>query len=136
MILLAAPLLVAAAPGTAPITVAVSGVGAAQGKVRVDICTPRTFTREDCPYFGVATAKAGTTVVTVEGVPPGTYAAQAYWDKNANGKGDRNFMGLPTELVGFSRDPKVGMSRPKFSGSSFAHGSGGTNIAFRVRKIP
>ena len=135
-ILSALPLLIGAAPGTAPITVAVSGVGAAEGRVRVDICTPATFTYETCPYHATAPASAGTTTVTVAGVPPGTYAAQAYWDREGNGKGGRNFMGMPTELVGFSRDPKVGMARPKFTGSAFEHGPGGTRIAFRVRKIP
>ena len=132
----AALLLGAASPPSAPVTVAVSGVGAAQGRVRVDICTPKSFTHETCPYSGEAAAKAGTTIVTVPGVPPGTYAAQAYWDRNGNGKGDRNMVGMPTELVGFSRDPKVGLSRPKFSGSAFEHGPEGTRIAFSVRKIP
>lgn len=129
-------LLGGATAGTAPITVSISGVGAAQGRVHVDICTPKTFTRENCPYAGEAPARAGTTVVTVKDVPTGTYAAQAYWDKNGNGKGDRNFLGMPTELVGLSRDPKVKLSRPKFGGSSFEHVAYGTSIAFTVRKIP
>lgn len=125
-----------AASSGAPIIVAVSGIGQARGTVHVDVCPEKQFTQEKCPWSATAKASAGTTVVRVNGVPPGRYAAQAYWDVNANGKADRNFIGMPTELVGFSRDVKVSTSRPKFSAAAFDHGDGPTSITFAVRKIP
>jgi uncharacterized protein (DUF2141 family) len=134
--LLACPLLLSAAPATAPVEVAVSGIGAARGQVRVSICPPAQFTREGCPWSANATARAGTTLVTVPNVPPGRYAAQAYWDANGNGKADRNFIGMPLELVGFSNDVRVKMSRPAFAAAAFDHGSAPTRIAFAVHKIP
>jgi len=129
-------LLSAASPGGSPVVVTVSGVTGSQGRVHVDICTPKSFTRENCPWSAEAPARKGTTVVTVPNVPPGRYAAQAYYDANSNGKGDRNLIGMPTELVGFSRDVKVKMARPKFDDAAFAHGDGGSQITFAVRKIP
>lgn len=130
------PMLVAAASAPAPITVAVSGIGSAKGRVHVDICPEKQFTREDCPWSAEAPARAGTTSVTVPGVPAGRYAAQAYWDANGNGKADRNFIGMPTELVGFSNDVRVKLSRPKFAAAAFDHGAENKRITFAVRKIP
>lgn len=135
-ILLACPALLGAAPSGAPVEVSVSGIAAANGRVHVDICPASQFTREDCPWSGNAAAHAGTTVITVPGVPPGRYAAQAYWDANGNGKADRNFIGMPLELVGFSNDVRVKMARPKFDAAAFNHGSAATRIAFAVHKIP
>ncbi len=134
--LVALPLLVAAAPQGASIAVEVSEVGAARGRVHVDICPERQFTREDCPWSAEAPARAGTTLVTVNGVPPGRYAAQAYWDANGNGKADRNFIGMPLELVGFSNDVRVKMSRPKFAAAAFDHGEKTSRIGFALHKIP
>ncbi|MCB2060352.1 MAG: DUF2141 domain-containing protein [Novosphingobium sp.] len=128
--------LVAANQPGAPITVAVSGIAASKGKVHVDICPEKKFTREDCPWSAEAPAVAGTTTVVVQGVPPGRYAAQAYYDANGNGKADRNFIGMPKELVGFSNDVEVHLSRPKFAAAAFTHGQGPTRIGFAVRKIP
>jgi uncharacterized protein (DUF2141 family) len=102
----------------------------------VDICPEKKFTREDCPWSAEAPAVAGTTIVVVKGVPPGRYAAQAYYDKNGNGKADRNFIGMPTELVGFSNDVRVRLSRPKFAAAAFEHGETPLRIGFAVRKIP
>lgn len=129
-------LLVSAAPAGQPIVVTVSGITASQGRVHVDICTPSSFTRESCPFSAKANAREGATVVTVPNVPPGRYAAQAYYDANGNGKADRNMLGMPLELVGFSNDVKVKLSRPKFEASAFKHGGAPTQIAFAVRKIP
>jgi uncharacterized protein (DUF2141 family) len=128
--------LLGASPTGAPVVVAVSGIGAAKGRVHVDICPKPQFTREDCPWSAEAPAREGTTVVTVPGVPPGRYAAQAYWDANGNGTADRNFIGMPRELVGFSNDVRVKLSRPKFAAAAFDHGASETPIAFAVRKIP
>lgn len=125
-----------ASSGGAPVVVTVSGVAASEGRVHVDICPPKSFTRENCPWSAEAPARKGTTVVTVPNVPPGRYAAQAYYDANGNGKADRNLIGMPTELVGFSRDVAVKLARPKFDDAAFAHGASATQIGFAVRKIP
>jgi uncharacterized protein (DUF2141 family) len=129
-------LLLTAASGGAPVTVAVSGIEAAKGRIHVDICVEARFLEPDCGYAGEASAVAGTTVVTVVDVPPGRYAASAYWDANGNGKPDRNLIGMPTELVGFSNDVRVHMSKPKFADAAFVHAAAPQHLAFAVHKIP
>jgi uncharacterized protein (DUF2141 family) len=62
----------------------VSGVRSAEGSVRIDLCTADTFLKDTCPYWGSAPAVEGLTSVVIPGVPPGTYAAQAFHDRNDN----------------------------------------------------
>ena len=126
----------AAAPGAASITVAVTGITGAKGQVHVDICVEKQFPDGGCSWTATAPAAAGTTLVTVPAVPVGRYAAIAYYDANGNGKADRNFIGMPTELVGFSNDVRVHFARPRFADAAFDHGAAAQRIAFAVRKIP
>ena len=123
------------ANGPAPhgtIAVAVSDVRTAKGRVHVDICTQATFLK-DCPYWGEAPARAGTTVVLVPNVPPGRYAAQGFHDRNANGKVDRALFGIPKEGVGFSNDAKIHMAPPRFEDAVFEHSAADQRITFRLR---
>jgi uncharacterized protein (DUF2141 family) len=125
--------LAAAAPGGAPVEVAVSGVREAKGNIHVDICLEKQFLTSDCPWIGVAPAQIGTTIVVVQNVPPGRYAAQAFHDRNANGKVDRGLFGIPKEAVGFSNDAPTPMRAPHFEDAAFEHGATPQRIGFTLR---
>ena len=56
-----------------------------------------------------------------EDIPPGTYAMVVIHDANMNGKLDTNFLGIPTEGYGFSKDAKGLIGAPSFSAASFAY---------------
>ncbi|HKQ45186.1 MAG TPA: DUF2141 domain-containing protein [Rhizomicrobium sp.] len=64
-------------------------------------------------------AEPGRTTVTLNNVPPGTYAIQAYQDINSNDKMDTSWLGFPQEPFGFSRDAKPRLSKPRFSAVKF-----------------
>jgi len=128
--------LMGADAGNAPIVAAISGIPNAKGVVQVDICTEDVFTKTRCRWRGEAVAVPGTTVVTIANVPPGRYAALAYHDANGNGKTDRNFIGMPTELLGFSNDVRVKMAPPKFAAAAFNHGREANRISFAIRRVP
>lgn len=49
-----------------------------------------------------------------ENLPPGSYAVSVFHDANDNGEFDRNFVGMPAEGFGFSRNPIVRTGPPKF----------------------
>ena len=104
------------------------------GHVRVDVCTEATFLKgAGCPYTGAAVAVKGVTVVRVEGVPPGVYAAQVYHDRNDNERVDRSRpFGLPTEEVGFSNNAPVGLRGPRWAGASFTHEAAEQQLAVRL----
>jgi len=57
----------------------------------------------------------GRTAVTFQNLALGNYAIAVYHDRNGNGKLDRNFLGIPTEGFGFSRNPVIRTSAPRFS---------------------
>ena len=52
-------------------------------------------------------------------VPAGTYAISMFHDENANGKIDRNFVGIPKEGYGTSNDAKGFMGPPKYEDAKF-----------------
>ncbi len=125
-----------ASPGRAAgsVEVIVTGVRVASGNVTAQVCTEAEFLKP-CHYSASALAKASSTTVVVRDVPPGRYAVVAYHDKNANGKADTNFLGLPTEDVGFSRDALKGLTRPKFSDAAFDHGNDDQRITLKLNKF-
>lgn len=56
-----------------------------------------------------------------EDIPPGTYAMAVIHDENMNGKLDINWLGIPREGYGFSRDAKGLVGTPSFSAASFPY---------------
>jgi len=116
-LLLAAAFCAAGSASAASIEVRVQGV-TAKGKVLVAVCDKTTFLK-DCAYSGSAPAKAGETVVTVDGVPTGSWAVLSYQDENDNGKLDRNVLGIPKEPYAFSRDARGRFGPPSFEEAAF-----------------
>ena len=97
----------------ATVEVRVSGVTAGKGKVNVALCDKERFLKQ-CGYSGSAPARAAETVVTLKDVPAGTWAVLAYQDENENNELDRNFIGIPKENYGFSRDARGKFGPPGF----------------------
>lgn len=65
----------------------------------------------------------GREVFVVRDLPPGAYAVLAWFDENGNGVLDKNFIGVPTEPIAFSRryQPK---GPPSFSRAQFGLAEG------------
>lgn len=55
----------------------------------------------------------GNVVVTLP-LAPGTYSFAVFHDENADQKLNKNMFGMPSEGVGFSKDPKIRLGPPKF----------------------
>ena len=62
-------------------------------------------------YSGEVKAKKGTVSLEIVGIPPGEYVIQALQDTNGNQTMDYNFLGLPKEFWGMSRDPKIKLNK-------------------------
>lgn len=56
-----------------------------------------------------------------ENIPAGTYALVVLHDENMNGKLDTNWLGIPREGYGFSKDVKATFGAPSFSDASFSY---------------
>jgi uncharacterized protein (DUF2141 family) len=99
---------------------------APRGIVRLGLYTETEYPKDNAAWIASADVPAvgGETVVTLQNIPAGTYAIEVYQDLNSNGKMDRNFLGLPKEPYGFSRDARPRLSKPDFSRVKFDVGPG------------
>jgi uncharacterized protein (DUF2141 family) len=68
-------------------------------------------------------------------VVPGDYAISAFQDENSNGKLDRNFMGMPKEGVGASKDAKGSFGPPKFDDARFSYKGGIQQLTVHMRYL-
>ncbi len=127
----AALLLAAATAPAATVEVRIAGV-TAKGKVSVAVCDKERFLKQ-CAYNASVPAQAGETLVSVKGVPPGTWAVVAYQDENSNGELDTNMLGIPKEPYGFSRDARSKFGPPGFDDAAIEVGEAPTTATVRLR---
>ena len=64
---------------------------------------------------------------------PGMYAIVVHHDENGNRKLDQNFIGIPTEGVGFSNNPKLFLAPPSHDEVEFPVTNGGSHINIRMQ---
>jgi uncharacterized protein (DUF2141 family) len=124
----------AAAPARAnTVLVTVTGVRNSHGHVRVAICSKADFLKPHCAYTGKAPAATGDVLVTVENVPPGTYAAQAFHDEKDTGRIDRTLLGLPEQGMGFSNGARMFFGPPRFTAAQVTVADPVTRIVMPLR---
>ena len=132
--LLALAALPAAAPApTATLTIEVTGLHNAHGRVHVDLCDERRFLGDHCPISLAVPARAPVTTLVLHDVPPGLYAAQLFHDENTNDKADRGLFGLPKEGLAFSRDAPIKLSPPRWADAVVEVRPGAQAIRVRMR---
>lgn len=118
------------------LVVVVEGVRGDAGLVRVDLCAQDSFLTDRCAASGSARAQEGVVTVTLPDVPAGEYAIQAWHDRNGDGQVNRNLLGIPTEELGFSRAPPMGLHGPNFLKAAFSHGAAPQTVTVRLRRLP
>ena len=123
--LLPALLLLSAAASAATVEVHVSNVAAGKGKLNVAVCDREHFLKQ-CAYTASMPAREGENVITVPGVPKGTWAVLVYQDENENNELDRNLIGIPKENYGFSRNAPSRFGPPSFEDTAIEVGDGPT----------
>ncbi len=101
------------------LTVTVKNVKDPGGRVMVGLFdTEDEFLKN--PRFGKAVkAATGDITVVLENVPVGDYAISVIHDRNENDKLDSNFLGMPTEGFGFSKDVMGMFGPPAFEKAKF-----------------
>ena len=97
------------------------GLRSGRGVVRICLTRdPGHF--PDCqsdPAARHATVPAGATLTKFDDLPSGDYAVALFHDENDNGRLDR-MIGIPTEGVGFSNNPRLVFGPPRFLQARFA----------------
>jgi len=70
--------------------------------------------------------------IDIGSLPAGKYAVSVYLEENGNRKLDKNWLGIPTEPVGASRNPKGALGPPRFEDCIFVHGQASEWIAITL----
>jgi uncharacterized protein (DUF2141 family) len=126
--LLLAAAAAAAGAQAATVDVHVSNVAGGKGSIRVAVCDRERFLKQ-CAYTASMPAREGENVISVPGVPKGTWAVLVYQDENGNGELDRNLIGIPKENYGFSRDAASKFGPPGFDEAAIQVGDEATVVA-------
>jgi uncharacterized protein (DUF2141 family) len=119
----------------ATLTVQVAGLRNARGKLSVSLYrdangfpeTPaKALRRQTVDIPRTLTAEA-----VFRGLAPGVYAVAVLHDENANGKLDKNFIGVPKEGYGASNDPRPARRPPTFAEAKFTLGGPAQTLAVK-----
>lgn len=79
------------------------------------------------------TATGALTALRIGDLEAGEYAVAVFADLNGNGALDSNFIGIPVEPVGMSRDAQGRFGPPKFADAVFKVGDGVTRQIIHLK---
>lgn len=117
------------------LTIEIKGLKGATGNIQLGIYNKaKGFATNKNVYLGkIIKVKSTTVIIKLPNLPYGNYAIAAYHDVNGNGKLDKNFFGVPTELYGFSNDARGMVSAPDFKDAKFAVSSSNSKTSFILK---
>ena len=115
------------------ISVTISGIQEDKGQIRVGLFkNAASFPKQGKQYKGyLIDVKDKKASIKIYNIPKGTYAIGVMHDVNTNEKLDKNWVGYPIELYGFSNDARATFSAPSFESASFYH-DGKTTMTIKV----
>ena len=118
------------------VNVAIEGLRNSNGVVALTLYPddPARFLKpKGSLYVTKVNARAGLAQACIHVPAPGAYGLALYHDENANGKIDRNGLGIPKEGFGFSNNPRIFLSAPGFAKVRFIAPSGGSSARIRMK---
>ena len=98
------------------LSINISGIKEIKGSLYIAIFRPI----DSFPVFGrqfkglVKPVKGTSQIITFNELPPGIYSIAVYHDINKNNVLDKNLLGIPTEIYGFSNNARRTFSAPSF----------------------
>jgi uncharacterized protein (DUF2141 family) len=98
------------------LTVRVVGLRSGRGRVAVALFdNPKAFPKQErALQGGLAEISDGSATFSFSGLAPGRYAVAVLHDENGNNRMDFNWVGIPLEGYGFSRDAHALFGPPSF----------------------
>jgi len=106
---------------THKLSIHISGISKIKGSLFIAIFR----TTDDFPVFGkqykgiVKEVEGKSQNYTFDNLPEGEYALAIYQDANRNKILDKNLLGIPTEIYGFSNNARRNFSAPSFQEAKF-----------------
>lgn len=124
-----------AEPETVTLNIVLTGLRSSAGEVRVCLWH-EAASFPDCAkgqdVRRLAAPAAPEVRLTVPDLHPGPYAVSVIHDENDNRRLDKSVVGIPTEGVGFSRNPRLLFGPPAFGKVRF-DASGETTQTIRIK---
>ena len=120
------------------VTVEIHGIDKHEGSIVVRLYDSKKSWLKDAAHetsMELDAAVASDVVEIPMSVPAGEYAVHVYHDLDANGKMKTNFIGIPKEPTGVSRDAKGKMGPPKFKDAVLTVGTDAMTIPINLTKI-
>lgn len=120
------------------VLVAVTGLKNNKGVVRACLFNnAASFEGSSKPFQCLqVTINNKTAQAIFENVPAGTYAVSVFHDANNNNEMDTNFMGVPTEGYGASKNKLPFAAAPKYKDNQFIVANNTTtNLTIKLRHI-
>ena len=106
---------------THKLSIHISGISKIKGSLFIAIFRPT----DDFPVFGkqfkgiVKEVEGKSQNYNFDDLPEGKYAVAIYQDANRNKILDKNLLGIPTEIYGFSNNARRTFSAPSFQEAKF-----------------
>jgi uncharacterized protein (DUF2141 family) len=128
--------------------VAIDGVRSAEGNIMLGLYDsdegfatalelydePDGFIKDRDRVAGAAlSARSGVRQASFRDLEPGRYAIIVFHDENADGRLDKNFLGIPLEGYGFSNEARGLLGPPGFGDAAFSVGEGATVVRIEMR---
>jgi uncharacterized protein (DUF2141 family) len=100
---------------TYTLTVEVSNLRDSKGNLAYALYTSEpNYEKSDALVGGFVDAKEGKLSFNIDGLSKAYYALAIFHDENKDKKINFNFFGVPKEGFGYSNNPKIRFSEPKF----------------------
>jgi uncharacterized protein (DUF2141 family) len=106
---------------THKLSIHISGISKIKGSLFIAIFRPT----DDFPVFGkqfkgiIKEVEGKSQNYNFDDLPEGEYAVAIYQDENRNKILDKNLLGIPTEIYGFSNNARSTFSAPSFQEAKF-----------------
>ncbi|NBP75440.1 MAG: DUF2141 domain-containing protein, partial [Crocinitomicaceae bacterium] len=106
---------------THTLSIHISGISKIKGSLFIAVFRAT----DDFPVFGkqykgiVKEVEGKSQNYTFDNLPEGEYALAIYQDENRNKILDKNLLGIPTEIYGFSNNARRNFSAPSFQEAKF-----------------
>lgn len=120
------------------LTVMINGIKKQSGQV----CLSLFSSSQGFPSNSSSALQAQCTIVddkplaiTFRNLKAGSYAVAAIHDVNNDSNLNRNFLGIPTEGIGFSRNPRIVTGPPKFNDSVVLINGSSTSIQIQLQYL-
>jgi uncharacterized protein (DUF2141 family) len=119
------------------LVVTLRDVASGEGMVRVAACPPDGYPEGTCRFIARAPARPGTMELRIADLPEGRFGLSAFHDADGDGRLGKDWLGRPTEAVGFGNDAPIGrFGPPGFEAASIAipaRGEVRTAVTLRYR---